>query len=92
MSRVVFVVLVLFVLWRLLSSFGRRVARQGHGADSFSRFSPQERARRRAAPPEPLVSCGVCGTYIPAGRALPAVGGTLVCSDACRGKLSAEHS
>lgn len=89
MSRVAILVLVLFVVWRLLSGLGRRVAQQGHGADSYSRYAPQDRARRRSEPPEPLVCCAACGTYLPAGRALPVAGGTHVCSDACRRKLSA---
>jgi ribosomal protein L32 len=95
LQRILFVVLILFVVWRLLSSWGRRIQQTGSGADSFSRFSPQARRNRRrsrgdadgAASPESLAVCQVCGTLVPAGRALAAGDGELVCSTECLDRL-----
>jgi len=97
MPRIVLIVLALFVLWRLLSAIGRRLSTDGHGADSYSRFSPRARRRRRTdsgaesderhRPPEALVQCASCGTFVPRGRALPASAGELACSDECRRAL-----
>ncbi len=95
MPRIVLMVLALFVLWRLLSAIGRRLSNDAHGADSYSRFSPRARRRRRdaagtdadRAAPEALVQCASCATFVPRGRALPAVGGELACSERCRRAL-----
>lgn len=87
MSRVLFFVIVLFLVWRVLLALGRRAARRSPGADGYSRFSPdRRRARRQVAEEsrEELVACTVCGTYVPARRALPAGDGKFVCSTACR--------
>jgi len=93
LQRIALIVLVLFVLWRILSAFGRRLGQDAPGADSFSRFSPEKRRRRRqraaaeAEPPEELVACSWCGTYIPVQRALPAGDGLRVCGTECRDAL-----
>ncbi len=91
MSRIVFIVLALFVVWRVLSSLGKRSAAGGLGADSFSRFSPQQRRRRLDLDgeppdetPEELLRCVHCGTYVPRGRALPGEGNDVFCNQACR--------
>ena len=91
MPRIVFFVLALFVMWRLLSSLGRRRASSDLGADSYSRFSPQQRRRRMDLendPPNPspeeLSECAHCGTYVPAGSALFAHGDTVFCGEQCR--------
>ena len=87
MTRFLFFVVVLFLLWRVLLALGRRAARRSPGADSYSRFSPERRrARRQVAEDarEELVACTVCGTYVPTRRALPAGDGDVVCSAACR--------
>ena len=75
MQRILLVVIVLLVVWRILASIGRRLSEKAPGADSFSRFSPEARRRRRQAggderTMEELVECTVCGTFVPAGRAL----------------------
>jgi hypothetical protein len=77
MPRIVFFVLALFVLWRVLSALGKRSASAGLGADSYSRFHPQQRRRRMNADEAPgfeareeLVKCVQCGTYVPMERAL----------------------
>jgi hypothetical protein len=91
MSRIVLVVLALFVVWRLLSALGKRVVSQGLGADSFSRFSPNQRRRRaeQGDPgPEELLECATCGTFVPTGRALPGADRRVYCSAACRDAAS----
>lgn len=95
MPRIVLIVLALFVLWRLLSAIGRRLSNDGHGADSYSSFSPQARRRRRAASgsdsgriaPETLVQCASCATFVPRGRAVSAGDGAVACSEECRRAL-----
>jgi len=91
MPRIVFFVLALFVLWRVLSSLGKRRASGGLGADSYSRFSPQQRRRRRDLerdPPNPspveLSECAHCGTYVPVGGTFLAEGETFFCGVKCR--------
>ena len=87
MSRIVVVVLALFVLWRLLTAVGKRASSRGFGADSYSRFSPEQRRRRteqRPRGPEELLQCSTCGTFVPKGRALPATDGRVFCGPECR--------
>ena len=91
MSRIVFVVLVLFVVWRLLSAIGKRTSSASLGADSFSRFHPRQRRRRmdredgpRQPSPEELFKCVHCGTYAPVGRALAGEGFDVFCCQPCR--------
>ena len=99
LQRILLVVLVLFVLWRLLVAYGRRLGRTGHGADSYSRFSPRDRRRRRdwaagsEQRPDELVRCGHCGTYVPSRRALGSGTGAVFCSSECRDRhgAPAEH-
>lgn len=90
MPRIVFFVLALFVMWRVLSSLGKRRASGGLGADSYSRFSPQQRRRRidleNDSPdpsPEELSECAQCGTYVPVGRAVFADAETVFCGERC---------
>ena len=89
MKRILIVVVVLLVVWRVLSAIGRRQAGMAPGADSFSRFSPEARRRRRQTSgvrggAEELVECPACGTFVPVGRALPNGGGRLFCTETCR--------
>jgi hypothetical protein len=87
MSRIVVIVLALFVVWRLLSALGKRASSRGLGADSYSRFSPEQRRRRaeqRPSGPEELLECAACGTFVPRGRAVPGAGDRLYCSTTCR--------
>jgi hypothetical protein len=91
LQRILLVVLILFVVWRVLALFGRRSAREGHGADSYSRYSPTARRRRREyrtreseEPPEELVACARCGTHLPARRALSDGSGARFCGPSCR--------
>ena len=76
MQRILIFVVLLLVVWRILAAIGRRQAERAPGADSFSRFSPEARRRRRQsaaagpAPLEELIECSICGTFVPTGRAL----------------------
>jgi len=90
MQRILIVVVVLLVLWRILASIGRRLAEKAPGADSFSRFSPEARRRRQQWPDgsrggvEELVECTRCGTFVPSGRVLTSGEDRIYCSEACR--------
>jgi hypothetical protein len=91
LHRILIGVGVLLVVWRLLAARGRRLDRDSPGADSYSRFSPRKRRRRQdwassggAGGPERLVACSVCGTYVPARRALTSESGGPFCGPACR--------
>lgn len=92
MQRILIVVVVLLVVWRILASIGRRLSERAPGADSFSRFSPEARRRRRqwtgsdSSAAEELVECAVCGTFVPAGRALADGKSRAFCSEDCRGR------
>ncbi len=90
MQRILLVVVVLLVAWRILAAIGRRLSEKSPGADSFSRFSPEARRRRkqwsgnRGEPVEELVECTSCGTFVPAGRALSNGSSKVFCSEFCR--------
>ena len=98
MQKILLIVVVLLVVWRILASIGKRLSEQAPGADSFSRFSPEARRRRRQAggdarTMEELVECIACGTFIPIGRALTDGDSRVFCSDDCRQRVcaSSEH-
>jgi hypothetical protein len=89
--RILLLVAVLLVVWRVLAALGRKLDRNSHGADSYSRFSPRKRQQRREwaggerpGGPERLVACSVCGTFVPARRALTSESGGPFCGPACR--------
>lgn len=90
MQRILLVVAVLLLVWRVLAAIGRRLVERAPGADSFSRYAPGARRRRRqasggaAGAVEELVECAECGTFIPAGRALGVADGRSFCSHDCR--------
>ena len=99
MQRILFIVVVLLVVWRLLTAIGRRLSNKAPGADSFSRFSPEARRRRKqwtgGGQPqvEELVECVACGTFVPTGRALSDGSSLVFCSQECRHSATAgsEH-
>jgi hypothetical protein len=98
MQRILLVIVVLLVVWRILATIGRRLSEKAPGADSFSRFSPEARRRRRqwagnAPGLEELVECAVCGTFVPVGRALSDGENRVFCSEDCRHRLTppSEH-
>jgi hypothetical protein len=94
MQRILIVVVVLLVAWRILASIGRRLSEKAPGADSFSRFSPEARRRRQQwsgdqpGGVEELVECTRCGTFVPAGRALSSGGARIFCSQECRDQVT----
>lgn len=95
MQRILLVVAVLLVVWRILAAIGRRLSQKAPGADSFSRFSPEARRRRQqwmggdTNKPEDLVECAACGTFVPAGRALSGGDDRVYCSEDCRHRARA---
>jgi len=99
MSRIVFFVLALFVIWRVLSAVGKRRASSGLGADAYSRFNPRQRRRRknlddvrRQASPEELLQCAGCGVFVPKGRAVLGEGSDVFYCQECRdGKRDARR-
>ncbi len=90
MQRILLIVVVLLVVWRVLASIGRRLSERAPGADSYSRFSPEARRRRKqwknggGGAAEELVECTACGTFVPAGRSLSSAGGAVYCSQSCK--------
>jgi hypothetical protein len=90
MQRILLVVAVLLLVWRVLAAIGRRLIERAPGADSFSRYAPEARRRRRqwsdraSGELEELVECAECGTFVPAGRALGGADGRRFCSQECR--------
>jgi hypothetical protein len=99
MQRILIVVVVLLIVWRILASIGRRLSEKAPGADSFSRFSPDARRRRKqwsdgeSGSVEELVECTMCGTFVPVGRALTDGVSRVFCSEECRlsQRSAAEH-
>ncbi len=88
MQRIIIIVAVLYVLWRLVTAIGRRSVASGKGAEDFSRFNARSRDRRRAAKERQaenvdLIACAHCGTFIPADRALNSVDDVVCCSRKC---------
>jgi hypothetical protein len=70
MSRTLLIVIVLYVIWRVLYAYGRRMDRRSRGAEDFSKFSAKRRDRvgeREAQPVSggELVSCSGCGVLTP---------------------------
>ena len=95
MQRLLLVIVILIVVWRILASIGRRLTEKSPGADSFSRFSPEARRRRRqwsqngTGTVEELVECTTCGTFVPVGRALSDGTSRVYCSEDCRRQATA---
>ena len=88
MQRIVVIVAVLYVLWRVLTALGRRVSAAGKGSEDFSRFSVRSRDRRKEAKQRQtanveLIACANCGTFVPGDRALTAGKGVVCCSPQC---------
>ncbi len=87
LRRVLIVVAVLYLVWRIAAAWGKRLRRDEPGADHFSRFSGRGRGPRRQSDggaPEELVPCAHCGTYVPVARVLASGDGELFCSRECR--------
>lgn len=92
MQRIIIIVAVLYVLWRVLGAMGRRTAASGRGAEDFSRFNVRSKDRRRAAKERQaanveLIACARCQTLVPADRALSLSSGVVCCSRQCADAL-----
>ncbi len=89
MQRIALFVLILYVVWRILSAWGRKAASEGRGAEDFSRFSARSRDRRKNPTSvhhqggSELIECRRCGTLVPADRVL-CRGNDVFCSTECR--------
>ena len=99
LQRIVLIVMVLAVVWRIAIAIGRRRRTTGFGAESYSRFSPLHRRRRREwsardgdTSADHLVACRRCGTYVPSRRALTAGSGEVFCSPGCRDRVEAAEA
>ena len=99
LQRIVIIVIVLVVVWRIAIALGRRRRESGFGADSYSRFSPLLRRRRREwssnladDKPDHLVACQRCGTYVPSRRALTSGSGAVFCGPGCRDRGDAAEA
>lgn len=79
MTRLLVLALLLYILWMAVGNFMRKLK----AAVSSGALRPEEPAARPAAIEETLVPCVVCGTYVPASRALTG-GEGVFCSEACR--------
>lgn len=90
LQRIALLVLALYIIWRVITIWGRNLQKKSSGSDDFSRFSARSRDRRRRQQErsqravEELVACSRCGTLIPMSRAILAHGSRSVCSVECR--------
>lgn len=86
MMRFLVLGLLLVALWLALDNFASRLKNAlSGGATPKGRLDP----RSRPAVTETLVPCAVCGTYVPATKALKAAGDGVFCSEECRKKALA---
>jgi len=85
MLRFLAFLIVVLLLWMLLSAVLQRLRRGA--ARSTGHQARQGGAD--AAPVEHLVRCEECGVRVPQSRALPAPGGAVFCSEACRHRAGA---
>jgi len=80
--RLLFLIVVLYATWRILTAIGNRQRRTAARADDFSRFSARRRDRLHR-PGEDLVPCARCGVHVPRSRLVAGRLGSY-CSEACR--------
>lgn len=90
MRRLLFFIIILYVVWRVLNIVGRRLRRRAGVANPFRRGAGQDADRRGKTPatPEQLVSCARCGTLLPASRAVRGANGKIFCSYECSELMS----
>lgn len=95
MQRILLVVIVLYVVWRVLFAWGRRLQKGSSGAEDFSRFSARRGGSMGHDEPDAglaggqLVACELCGTCVPAERSLSTADGRKCCSRECCARLDA---
>jgi len=84
MRRIAFVVLLLYVVWRVLKVWTSVVLKKSRGAEDYSRFSPRNRQRKNTAEgAAELGCCSVCGTHVPTERLVGTGSGEFCCSEDC---------
>lgn len=85
MTRLLVLGLLVVVLWLAVDNLASRLKRAlSDGNDQKGRVPPP-----RPPVTETLLPCAVCGTYVPATRALKAAGGgegRVFCSEECRSR------
>jgi hypothetical protein len=81
MTRILGLALLLYILWMAVGNFMQKLK----AATSTGALRPQSPADRSAVV-ETLLPCVVCGTYVPASRALTGGEGEVLCSEGCRGQ------
>jgi len=85
MGRVFVLALLLYILWMAVGNFMQRLkAAVSSGALQPPQASPAVRSAPAPPPPEILLPCAACGTFVPASRALKGNGVAVYCSEACR--------
>lgn len=91
MERLLLFVVVLYVVWRVLHTQGRRLQRTSRGADDFGRLSRDPRRRRGdgTTDHDTLLVCDRCGVVIPRTAALTGDGGERCCAS-CAGRPGGE--
>jgi len=84
-QRILIIVTVLYVIWRVLNAWGRRLGQRNAGAEHFSRYSgPRRQEPDEVTGREELMACDGCGTFVPDARTLLTPDGRRFCSDSCR--------
>lgn len=91
MEKLLLIVVVLYVVWRVLHSQGRHLLRTSRGADDFGRLSRDPRRRRDEEPAHGgrLVVCDRCGVVVPEAATVIASGGGRLC-ESCAGEPARE--
>jgi hypothetical protein len=89
MERWLLLVVVLYVVWRVLHSQGRRLLRFSRGADDFSRFSrdPRRHSEDEALDGGRLVVCASCGVVVAESDAAVGADGERRCGS-CTDRLT----
>ena len=88
MTRILGILLLLFILRLAVKSFSAQLRAAVFGAPPRAQVPPP-RAAATAVVTETLVACATCGAYLPASRALKRAGGgggEVFCSEECRNR------
>jgi hypothetical protein len=86
MTRILGLALLLYILWMAVGNFMQKLK----AVTSSGALRPEPPAR--PAVTETLLPCAVCGTHVPASRALPGGEQEVFCSEACRGQRDGSGS
>ncbi len=85
MRRLLVLVLVLYLVWRVLNIVGRRLEQRSREIteEGLAGRGSRRRAATGGGEQERLLPCARCGTLVPASRALTS-GDASYCSPECR--------